>query len=310
MIRIRHAFLCAVVIVLMITAGCTQNTLAPPAVVTTAETTAAPPVPSTAAVPAGTTLPVTAGTQSPGTCTADTSSDAANCGGCGYACPANAICQDSQCYCMDGYTVENNECVLAPAITDTGCPAGMSPCPDGYCYDLASSAGNCGICGNLCPAGMACSASVCTNVVTDATTAPVATTTTSSTGPTTTVTFGPVTSRTQLGELSTPLKACILSGGTYCDGSCVNLSTSTSNCGECGKVCKSLAPTCCSGTCVDLQTNESNCGTCGHKCPIYTSCISGSCKSTVVITRVTPLQVVPSYKIVNPDFLAPVERQI
>ena len=289
----------------MITAGCTQNTPTPPADVTTAETTAAPPVPTTAAVPAG--------TQGPGTCTADISSDASNCGGCGYVCPANAICQEGQCYCREGYTVENGQCVVAPATTDTGtgCPAGMSPCPDGYCYELSSSAENCGICGNACPAGMVCSESVCMNVPTEATTAPVSTTvtgtavtTTTSTGPVTT--FGPFVTRTQEGIFLSPIQACVISGNAWCDGSCVNLSISSTNCGECGKVCTLLTPTCCSGTCTNLQTDESNCGTCGHKCPLYTSCVSGSCKSVVVVTTMTIVKVPITYvKVVDPIYQIP-----
>jgi hypothetical protein len=92
-------------------------------------------------------------------------------------------------------------------------------------------------------------------------------------------------------------------GKTMCDGSCVNLSTSTTNCGECGKVCKSLAPTCCNGACVNTLTDASNCGTCGHKCLYSTTCIAGSCKSKVVISP--SLVKVPSYAI-DPIYKNPV----
>jgi hypothetical protein len=86
----------------------------------------------------------------------------------------------------------------------------------------------------------------------------------------------------------------------------VNLSISSTNCGECGKVCTLLTPTCCSGTCTNLQTDESNCGTCGHKCPLYTSCVSGSCKSVVVVTTMTIVKVPITYvKVVDPIYQIP-----
>ena len=222
--------------------------------------------------------PGAAGTQAPGTCTADTSSDAANCGGCGYACPANALCQQGQCFCKEGYTVENNACVAAPAgrrrnESGTGCPAGMSPCPDGYCYELSSSAANCGICGNMCPTGMICSASTCTNVPTEATTEPAAAVTT--TGVRDHNLFAGDLYQRPAGRIFTAIKGLSRYGNDHCDGSCVNLSTSTTNCGECGKVCKSLAPTCCKGGCVNTMTDNNNCGTCGHKCMFGATCVPG-----------------------------------
>lgn len=299
-----RVFLCAVVIVLMLTAGCTfsPTTTGPGALITETQAAGAQPLPSAPAA-TGAGQPGAAGTQgASGTCTADISSDPANCGGCGYACPANAVCQQGQCYCAEGYAAENNQCVPAVAPpsgtgTGTGCPEGMSPCPDGYCYELTSSSENCGICGNTCPAGMICSASTCTPLPSD-TTAPAPTTTSATVTAT-------VTSTGTLGPWVTGgishSAFCILSGGTMCDGTCVNLTTSTTNCGECGKVCKSLAPTCCKGVCVDTKTSTSNCGTCGHKCPSGTSCISGSCKSSVVITGIPEIPKVPTYsKIVKP----------
>jgi hypothetical protein len=309
MTRIYHAILCAAVIILVITAGCTSNTSGASPLVP--GTTIPAVTPSSAATAAAvTTTPGTAGTQAPGTCTANINSDAANCGGCGYACPANALCQQGQCYCKEGYAVKNNQCEIIPnedTITGNGCPAGMNPCPDGYCYELSSSAANCGICGNMCPGGMICSASTCSNVPTETTTAVPATTTATTTTATTTTTssvsFGP----TLVGGLS---KACFLSGGTTCGGTCVNLSTNNGNCGSCGNICSGLTATCCGGGCTNLNKDTSNCGTCGHKCSVGSTCESGSCKVKVgvfvtgkalvtskISLQITPLEVQPGYKL-------------
>jgi hypothetical protein len=262
---------CSIVIIMILTAGCafSGNTSgAPPLVTATATATAVPAVPATT----GTTPPVAPGTQAPGTCTADTSSDAANCGQCGYACPANALCQSGQCYCRAGYTAENNRCVVAPAITNSGnvCPAGMNPCPDGYCYDLSSSASNCGICGNRCPSGMVCSVSTCSNVLT------VTTTVLTTTATTTTPTF----SLGNNGFNPGLAKSCFLTGGTICNNTCVNTSTSNGNCGSCGNTCTGLSKTCCGGTCTNLKTDHNNCGTCGHRCDFVQLCENGLCMLT------------------------------
>ena len=302
MTRTHQIFLCAAVIILMITAGCTfmNNSGAKPLVSDTSAP-AATPVPS-APVTAGTTPPGAAGTQAPGTCAADVSSDAANCGGCGAACPANALCQAGQCYCKDGYTVENNQCVVAAAGTSSGngCPAGMSPCPDGYCYELASSASNCGICGNMCPTGMICSASTCSNVPIEATTA-APTTSTTTAAVTTTTTSSVSSGPTLIGGLS---KACFLWGGTNCGGTCVNLSINNGNCGSCGHICSGLTATCCGGGCTNLNKDTSNCGTCGHKCGVTSSCVSGSCTAKVGVIVTGPVFVTPkiSLKITQPIY--------
>jgi hypothetical protein len=278
MYRPNPVLLGVVVIVMILTAGCTffNSTSPHPPLVTPTETAAATRGPS-AAVPAATSRPGAAGMQTPGTCTADISRDAANCGGCGNTCPANALCRQGQCFCKEGFTAENNLCVVALTGTtiDNGCPTDMSPCSDGYCYELASSTTNCGTCGNVCPAEMVCIASVCTNIPTEVPTTSVTTTfvttgTTSSTGPSGTVGVS---------------KICLVNGRKYCDGSCVNLSTSSTNCGSCGHTCL-FGTSCCNGSCVNLKTDESNCGSCGHACNAFASCDSGTCKLKIV-TRVS-----------------------
>src|SRR5512133_798271 len=98
MTRIHPVILCAAIIVLVIAAGCTSGTNNPPALMTTTPASTATPEP-TAAVTTAATQPGPAGTQASGTCTANINTDPANCGGCGYACPANALCSQGQCFC-------------------------------------------------------------------------------------------------------------------------------------------------------------------------------------------------------------------
>ena len=302
MYRPYSALLCIVVIFIMMTAGCSsfQNT-SPSPFITGQETTPATPVTS-AAAPAATSPPGAAGTQAPGTCSVDVSSDAANCGGCGNACPVNALCQAGQCYCRTGYTADNNQCVVAAAgtTTDNGCPAGMSPCPDGYCYELASSDTNCGICGNVCPTGMVCSASTCMNAPTETTTAPTTpATTVVTTGTTTSTTTSSVGIGLTLVNPGGFKVSCVVLGLTTCGSTCVNLTTSTGNCGSCGHICSGLTATCCGGTCTSLKTDSANCGTCGHKCGAFSTCSAGSC-TIKAATGVTLAKVPLTYAIVNP----------
>ena len=307
MTRIHHMFLCAAVIILMITAGCTfmNNSGARPLVPDTTAP-AATTVPS-APVPAGTTQPAAAGTQPPGTCAADVSSDTANCGGCGYTCPANALCQQGQCYCKNGYSAVGNQCVVSPVATDTnnGCPAGMSPCSDGYCYELASSASNCGTCGNVCPTGMICSASTCSNVPTEVTTIPTTATSTGVTTSTTTSSVG--TGLTLVG--SGVSKFCLIQGLTNCGGTCVNLTTSADNCGACGTKCTGPLLGCCKGTCMSFVSDASNCGSCGHVCGVSSTCTSGSCKIKTVVTSVTLGSVTVKLTTI-PQYVNPIKYQI
>jgi hypothetical protein len=82
-------------------------------------------------------------------------------------------------------------------------------------------------------------------------------------------------------------------GYTLCNGACVDLSTSTSNCGACGNACPASAgstcchgaccraaygETCCNGTtCTDLLFDSNNCGACGNRCQSGFFCCGGAC---------------------------------
>lgn len=80
-------------------------------------------------------------------CETDTSNDVLNCGACGHQCPGGADsfhfkagCVGGQCqpFCREGYTDCNG-------LPDDGCESEPKTDP-----------ANCGICGNACPAGVAC----------------------------------------------------------------------------------------------------------------------------------------------------------
>jgi hypothetical protein len=83
---------------------------------------------------------------------------------------------------------------------------------------------------------------------------------------------------------------------TQCGNECVDLATSTANCGACGLVCPAQVnafPACsggvcgqgacfagtapCNGRCLDLEIDWNDCGACGHACPDNGSCSAGQC---------------------------------
>jgi hypothetical protein len=81
-------------------------------------------------------------------------------------------------------------------------------------------------------------------------------------------------------------------GQVACSGACVDISSTSSNCGACGVACAS-GQTCqngacssacaagsssCAGVCVNTGTNTSNCGACGVVCPTGKTCQAGSCQ--------------------------------
>lgn len=113
-------------------------------------------------------------------------SDAANCGTCGLACGAQAVCAGGSCACAAGTTACGAACVVlasdpahcgacdtactgaTPACsTDAGATACAAACTGGQvdcggaCVDTSSDRFHCGACGTACAAGQACRAGAC-----------------------------------------------------------------------------------------------------------------------------------------------------
>ena len=91
------------------------------------------------------------------------------------------------------------------------------------------------------------------------------------------------------GDLEHEAGSSCASGQERCDGLCVDILQSATNCGSCGQVCAAgalcLTGVCacqsgmvdCQGACVDLQGDGSNCGQCGTGCSSDEVCSSGHC---------------------------------
>lgn len=128
-----------------------------------------------------------------------------------------------------------------------------------------------------------------------------------------------MTQRSALGILAAVLIAsacgCLCPAGALdCDGRCVDISSTSTDCGACGRACLSdevcsdsacvpapgaCRPSCsagqrcveglcrcdegtnCSGECVDPATDAANCGECGYACPAGASCSDSRCACPV-----------------------------
>jgi hypothetical protein len=248
-------------------------------------------------------------------CESDTQGSAMTCGGCGKTCPAGGngtpVCDKGKCAinCNAGFgncdgNLQNG-CETDTSTSNTDCGAcnqpcspanGTGQCASGMCMvtgctgtfkdcngdpsdgceaDLTSNVGNCGMCGNKCSfanAGASCQNSMCV-----------------------------------LGGCNMGFANCNNMPGDGCE---VNLNTSTSNCGACGRACDSTnvaALSCaggvCNSTCTDpygncskpaapaaddgcetnTGTDVANCGACGRACSgdhvAVKSCTGGVCDS-------------------------------
>lgn len=85
-------------------------------------------------------------------------------------------------------------------------------------------------------------------------------------------------------------------GSVSCSGACVDVLTSSTNCGQCGRACAAgqscTAGTCtclgggtdCGGGCVDTSTSNTHCGACGRACGTGEQCSAGTCQCTGGLT--------------------------
>jgi hypothetical protein len=243
----------------------------------------------------------------------DVTRDPSNCGACGKACPQNAICTAGQCQggggtytglaacagaggapvctnlvsdvnncgacgvqCQTGQTCNGGVCGVAATMM---CPANMKTCYDPagmkmYCTNPIGDPNNCGMCGNVCPAGMACNNGQCGG------------TTTADGG----ATSCPAPSMMCLGPAGTPY--------------CANVMYDNYSCGNCGHTCpagQSCQGGLCAQTpdggaaqcgpapqascldptgkpyCANLLFDQINCGGCGHACAANEVCQNGGC---------------------------------
>jgi hypothetical protein len=172
-------------------------------------------------------------------CETSVATDPENCGLCGYNC--------SPLYVQAAACVQGD-------CNYTHCAAGHGDCdgnPSNGCEtNLASDSKNCGSCGNTCPNGANCTASVC------------------------------VTSCELPKKLCANVCVDVTSDPTHCgscDGVCPAPANGQATCTNsvCGISCNN-GYTNCSGTCVNLQTDPTHCGSCSTACS-NSQCVNGTC---------------------------------
>ncbi len=93
-----------------------------------------------------------------------------------------------------------------------------------------------------------------------------------------------------------------------CSGACVNLQSSATNCGGCGRACATgqscvagmcalvcAAPTViCGAACVNTQTDTAHCGACGNTCATGARCALGRCVGGVIPGSVFQVGLTPN----------------
>ena len=188
-----------------------------------------------------------------GTYCETTTSDPANCGACGAACPSASACVSGACVsagngsaCTSGANCQSGNCVGGVC---SACAAGQTLCGN-TCTNETTDPNNCGACGDVCPTGQTCTAGACGTV-------------------------------------------CSGQNPNLCGSTCTNLQTDPNNCGTCGTVCPSgqtcTAGVCAAASasncpaqttnnCVLTQTNSgsTDTGTCS---PGYSGSCAYSCSN-------------------------------
>ncbi len=215
-------------------------------------------------------------------CETNTTTDSANCGGCGRACSntnGTPSCAAGTC-----------------AIT---CSAGFGNCDanvtNGCETNTTNNVSNCGACGTRCATGQTCARGVCTTLCADTMCSgacvDLMTSVTNCGACGTTCTTANGTPRCAgatcgIASCNTGFANCDSTVGNGCEA---NIRTDTNNCGACGNRCNfpNATATCAGGVCAlgtcntgfgncdgnaangcetDLRTDVGNCGTCSNRC--------------------------------------------
>lgn len=207
--------------------------------------------------------------------------DSSDCGKCGNVCTGGKICDAGVCVCPSGLTDCNGLCVNVSnnaqncgkcGNTCTGgkiCDAGICVCPPGTtscggsCVNLSGDAQNCGQCGNSCMPGKICNGGACKCPA----------------------------GQIDCGQCVNPSNDALNCGQCgkrcpseqYCaSGTCVCPGTKIYQNGRC--VCPAGLSDC-GGKCINLNTSASNCGACGRNCAFPGTCEGGTCKQPPPPTR-------------------------
>ena len=239
--------------------------------------------------------------------------DPQNCGSCGHACQAGAICVAGRCRCpndMDSCNgscadtdSDRNNCGACGHVCPSGetCSDGQCQCPDGStmcngtCVDTQSDDENCGSCGNACTGCEACLGGQCTSICgSDGYCCNDEYCVSAQCNPPKIFDPGRCSCVCPFGEECGD--TCCTGSQECCQGQCYDPCPSgeprdpaTCQCGcssgiQCGDTCCSDGQECCNDQCVDAcpQGQQRDTGTCGCVCATGETCGPHCCSGNDV----------------------------
>lgn len=236
-------------------------------------------------------------------------SDSSNCGACGTACTAPAVCANGSCNdaCAPGFqkcgagcvnlSTDAAHCGSCDKACDAGVPCygGVCGCPEGVlfcqgqCFDPMSDAQHCGNCETACAGGAGCVDGKCQCAPGEQLCGSECSNLNSAKH------CGSCDKVCATGEICA-VNSCISAtqgcpqGLTRCGDACVDLQSTAGSCGSCetkcggGQACSAGKCGCpsgksaCGASCVDLTTSALHCGTCEKTCTAGQTCQAGQCK--------------------------------
>lgn len=232
-----------------------------------------------------------------------------NCGTCGTACVAPAVCANGSCNtaCADGFqkcgetcantSTDAANCGGCGKACDAGVPCygGVCGCPEGVlfcqgqCFDPKSDAAHCGACGNACQGGAVCADGECQCRAGEQLCGSACSNLNSAQHCGACNQACAVGQICALGKCASGALPCP-TGSTRCGDACVDLQTSASACGSCDTPCAGsqvcaggacgcpAGKTACGSSCVDTASSALHCGACGKTCTAGQTCQAGQCK--------------------------------